>query len=174
MKKLNELALIARCVLNDDREAFGLLVEAYQPQLRRFFLNLTLGDESLSDDLSQETFIKAYINLRNFKGLSSFSTWLYRIGYNEFYTQKRQRQETLMETLPDHDTDNAIERLDASLTVQEALRHLSEHERAVVTLFYIEDLNLGRIAQALQMPQGTVKSHLHRARAKLNTMLKKE
>ena len=59
LSKVEELKLIARCTLGDDRRAFGALVEAYQPEVRRFFLNLTLGDEALSDDLAQETFIKA-------------------------------------------------------------------------------------------------------------------
>ena len=74
LSKIEELKLISRCVLADDRQAFGTLVEAYQPRLRRFFMNLTLGDEYLSDDLAQETFIKAYIELRSFRGMSKFST----------------------------------------------------------------------------------------------------
>ena len=86
LSKVEELKLISRCVLADDRRAFGELVEAYQPRLRRFFMNLTLGDEYLSDDLAQETFIKAYIELRSFRGMSRFGTWLFRIGYNEFYS----------------------------------------------------------------------------------------
>ena len=57
--KAEELKLIASCVMLDDRNAFGRLVEAYQPGIRHFFLNLTLGDEALSEDLAQETFIKA-------------------------------------------------------------------------------------------------------------------
>ena len=83
MKKIDELRLIAQCALGDSRQAFGQLVEAYQSQLRRFLMNLTSGDEALTDDLAQETFLKAYVNVRNFKGLSSFATWLYRIAYNE-------------------------------------------------------------------------------------------
>ena len=64
MNKLDEIRLISRCILSDDRQAFGELVEAYQPSLRRFLLNLTLGDTALSDDLAQETFIKAYCSIR--------------------------------------------------------------------------------------------------------------
>ena len=76
LSKIEELKLIARCTLGDDRRAFGTLVEGYQPQVRRFFLNLTLGDEALSDDLAQETFLKAYLNVRSFRGVAKFSTWL--------------------------------------------------------------------------------------------------
>ena len=70
LSKIDELKLLARCALGDDRHAFGALVEAYQNDIRRFFLNLTFGDVALSDDLSQETFIKAYTSIRSFKGLS--------------------------------------------------------------------------------------------------------
>lgn len=176
MKKLDELALITRCVLADDRQAFGQLVEAYQSQVRRFFLNLTSGDAALSDDLAQETFIKAYINLRSFKGIAAFSTWLYRIGYNEFYSHSRRAseehltQDTPVETIMG--ANDAAEALDASLTVREAMSRLSDTERAAVTLFYIEDKPLKLVARIMNLPEGTVKSHLHRAKARMSAFLK--
>lgn len=173
MKKLDELALITRCVLADDRQAFGRLVEAYQQPLRRFLLNLTLGDAALSDDLAQETFIKAYVGLRGFKGIASFSTWLYRIAYNEFYSHvRRNHEQPLGDSLAAEalgTSDN--EALEAALTVQEALRHLGEQERTAVTLFYIEDKTTKQVAAIMQLPEGTVKSHLHRAKQHLARFL---
>ena len=74
LTRVEELRLIAQCALADDRDAFGRLVEAYQPRVRRFFLNLTGGDTMLTDDLAQETFIKAYVNLRGFRGMAGFGT----------------------------------------------------------------------------------------------------
>ena len=71
MSKNEDIILIAKCLLNDDRRAYTRLVDKYHPQIKRFFLNQTLGDAMLSDDLAQETFIKAYTSLRSFKGLSS-------------------------------------------------------------------------------------------------------
>ncbi len=176
MKKLDELALITRCVLADDRQAFGQLVEAYQSQVRRFFLNLTSGDAALSDDLAQETFIKAYINLRSFKGIAAFSTWLYRIGYNEFYSHSRRAseehltQDTPVEAIMG--ANDNTEALDAGLTVREAMSRLSDTERAAVTLFYIEDKPLKQVARIMSLPEGTVKSHLHRAKARMSAFLK--
>ncbi|MBO7610239.1 MAG: RNA polymerase sigma factor [Muribaculaceae bacterium] len=177
MKKLDELALITRCVLADDRQAFGQLVEAYQSSVRRFFLNLTAGDAALSDDLSQETFIKAYVNLRAFKGVASFSTWLYRIGYNEFYTHcRRTHEERLDDTVGIvtlmGGSNASNDALEANLTVQEAMSRLSDTERAVVTLFYIEDKPLKQVARIMNLPEGTVKSHLHRAKSRMTTFLK--
>lgn len=174
LSKIEELKLISRCVLADDRQAFGTLVEAYQPRLRRFFMNLTLGDEYLSDDLAQETFIKAYIELRSFRGMSKFSTWLYRIGYNEFYSHKRSMHETSdISTLVAQPVSEAgTAATEAQMDVKVALSQLSEIERTVVTLFYIDDLPMKNIAVITGMNQSTLRSHLHRAKEKMTKMLK--
>ena len=93
MNKNEDIAWVTRCALFDDRRAFACLVDKYQVRLKRFFLNLTGGDPVLSDDLAQETFIKVYYNLRSYKGLSSFSTWIYRVAYNVFYDELRKSRE---------------------------------------------------------------------------------
>ena len=93
MNKNEDIAWVTRCALFDDRRAFARLVDKYQVRLKRFFLNLTGGDPVLSDDLAQETFIKVYYNLRSYKGLSSFSTWIYRVAYNVFYDELRKSRE---------------------------------------------------------------------------------
>lgn len=84
MSQLNDISLVAQVVVFRNTRAFDQLVKKYQSPVRRFFLNLTCGDNELSDDLAQDTFIKAYTNLASFKNLSNFSTWLYRIAYNVF------------------------------------------------------------------------------------------
>ena len=94
MSQLNDISLVAQVVVFRNTRAFDQLVQKYQSPVRRFFLNLTCGDSELSDDLAQDTFIKAYTNIANFKNLSSFSTWLYRIAYNVFYDYIRSRKET--------------------------------------------------------------------------------
>ena len=174
LSKVEELKLISRCVLADDRRAFGELVEAYQPRLRRFFMNLTLGDEYLSDDLAQETFIKAYIELRSFRGMSRFGTWLFRIGYNEFYSYKRSEHAT---TNLDHAPERASSPVDSSeisMDVKVAMAKLSEIERTVVTLFYIDDMPVKQIATITGLNQSTLRSHLHRAKEKMARTLKQE
>ena len=85
MSQLNDISLVAQVVVFKNTKAFDQLVKEYQSPIRRFFLNLTCGDSELSDDLAQDTFIKAYTNIASFRNLSSFSTWLYRIAYNVFY-----------------------------------------------------------------------------------------
>ena len=84
MSQLNDISLVAQVVVFRNTRAFDQLVKKYQSPVRRFFLNLTCGDNELSDDLAQDTFIKAYTNLASFKNLSNFSTWLYRMAYMYF------------------------------------------------------------------------------------------
>ena len=175
LSRVEELKLVSRCVLADDRRAFGTLVEAYQPRLRRFFMNLTLGDEYLSDDLAQETFIKAYIELRSFRGMSRFGTWLFRIGYNEFYSYMRSRHETSDIDSINYQpvSDDGISASEVSHDVKVAMASLNEIERTVVTLFYIDDLPLKNIAVITGLNQNTLRSHLHRAKEKMAKTLNK-
>ena len=76
MKPLDDISLVTQVAVFRNKRAFDKLVLKYQEGVRRFFLNQTLGNELLSDDLAQETFIKVYTHIAHFKGLSNFSTWL--------------------------------------------------------------------------------------------------
>lgn len=94
MKVFNDISLVARVAAFDDKRAFDAIVRKYQESVRRFFMTQTLGDEALSDDLAQETFIKAYTHIGHFRGLSGFSTWLYRIAYRVLLDDVRARRHT--------------------------------------------------------------------------------
>lgn len=163
LSKIEELKLVTRCTLFDDRDAFGRLVEEYQSEMRRFFLNMSGGNAALSDDLAQETFLKAYLSIRGFKGLSKFKTWLYRIAYNEYYDWARKRKEEL--------GDNRERADDARMDVAVALKALNETERSIIILFYMEDKPIKDIVAITSLPEGTVKSHLSRAKNKLADFL---
>jgi RNA polymerase sigma-70 factor (ECF subfamily) len=173
LSRLDEIRLLSQCTLADNRDAFGRLVEAYQPRVRRFLLNLTMGDEMLTDDLAQDTFVKAYVGIRSFKGLSSFGTWLYRIAYNEFYNHTRRHHEEHVEDIAamGEVSTAAGDAIDASMTVQEALTRLSDNERVAVTLFYIEDQPLKQVAKIMGMPEGSVKSLIHRGKSKMRQFI---
>lgn len=172
LNKIEELSLITRCIAGDDRNAFGQLVVAYEAGLRRFLLNLTLGDQALSEDLSQEAFLKAYLSIRQFKGIASFKTWLYRIAYNEFLSYHRQHHEDSLNensyNSPSFSPQNATE---AKIDIQTMLKELNETERTCVLLFYLEDYPIKKISKITTLSEGTIKSHLSRAKTKMKKIL---
>lgn len=173
LSRFEELKLIARCIANDDRNAFGQLVTAYEQGLRRFIFNLC-GDEELTNDLAQDTFLKAYLAIRSFQGISRFKTWLYRIGYNEFLSHRRSQHITTDEIPPDTDSISPTMATDARLTIDQCLAQLSEAERTVVMLFYLEDMPIKKIVEITGMPDGSIKSHLHRAKSRMRQFLEND
>lgn len=175
MSQLNDISLVTQVVVLGNTKAFDRLVRKYQSPIRRFFLNQTCGDSELSDDLAQDTFIKAYTNISSFKNLSSFSTWLYRIAYNVFYDYIRSRKETA--DLDSREIDNVHyteqDNFGQKTDLHKSLAMLKEIERTCITLFYMEDLSIDKIATVTGCPTGTVKSHLSRGKEKLANYLKK-
>lgn len=174
MSPVNDISLVAQVVVFHNTKAFDQLVRKYQSPVRRFFLHQTCGNSELSDDLAQETFIKAYINIATFKNLSNFSTWLYRIAYNVFYDYIRSRKET--EDLDTYRVDArySTQQRDVGqqMDIYRALATLKAPERTCITLFYMEDLSIEKIAGITGYPAGTVKSHLSRAKEKMAAYLK--
>jgi len=157
MSQLNDISLVAQVVVFKNTRAFDQLVQKYQSPVRRFFLHLTCGDSELSDDLAQDTFIKAYTNLASFRNLSSFSTWLYRIAYNIFYDYIRSRKEMADLDTREVDAVNCTEQANIGQTmdVYQSLKSLKEVERTCITLFYMEDVSIDKIAGITGIPAGT-------------------
>jgi RNA polymerase sigma-70 factor (ECF subfamily) len=154
MKMQNDALLVSRAALLGDRKAFSQLVEAYQSPIRRFFFNLTGGDEELSKDLAQEAFIKAWLNIGSFRAAAKFSTWLYRIAYNTYYDYVRAKKPSTdidVEMLCDQmtaDTPN----IDFGIDFVQALNVLKEDERTAVLLFYMEDQTIAKISKIMNCP----------------------
>lgn len=176
--KLEEIKLLALCMATDNRDAFSRLVEMHQEALRSFLLNLTGGDVYLTDDLAQETFLKAWLAVRAFKGLSGFRTWLFRIAINQYVSYRRKTSNAepmcaLSGEMVVADDASRHETTEASMDVAAALAVLSDAERIVTLLFYMEDMPLKKISAVTSMPEGTVKSHLNRARTKMAEFLKR-
>ena len=169
LSRIAEAQRIARCVVADDRDAFGRLVENYQPGLRRFLLNLA-GDADLADDLAQDSFIKAYLSIRSFRGVSMFKTWLWRIAYNEFlnYTRKMHDVRADFDENPvESDITDTAASSEAKMDVTTLLESLPVNQRTAVLLFYLDDRPIKEIAKIMQVEEGTVKSLLSRARQKM-------
>jgi len=170
---LSDISLVTQVAVLHNKKAFDQLVRKYQSPVRRFFLNQTLGDEQLSDDLAQETFIKAYVNITKFRGMSSFSTWLMRIAYNVFYDDVRSRKQT-----EDIDTSSAVRQSSKSgdsnlkMDIHAALALLKPDERSCITLQLIDGYPVDQISKITGINENTVKSHLKRGKDKLANYLK--
>lgn len=173
MNKAEDIALVSQVILFGSEKAFRRLVEKYQVPVRRFFLSHTGGDEELSNDLAQETFIKAWTNIASFKGLAAFSTWLYSIAYRIMCDYYRSRKET--EALDQNGVDGMYHDEQPDLAARydfyEALQLLRPEERSCILLFYQDDLSLAKISNITGMPVGTIKSHLSRAKNKMAKFL---
>ncbi|MEP6685604.1 MAG: sigma-70 family RNA polymerase sigma factor [Verrucomicrobiota bacterium] len=170
---LTDADLIARVLLDDDHHAFAELVRNHQSPVRGLLRQLTRGDAALADDLGQETFLRAYKNIRSFRGEAKFSTWLYRIAYNCFREEARKRKElvgideTQLEAEPDPNTVDPALRQD----LMQALQLLPLHERSAVVLCCQNGLSHDEASRVLDIPLGTVKTNVLRGREKLKKML---
>ena len=171
MTAINDTLLVSRVALLGDKDAFCRLVEAYQSPIRRFLFNLTDGDEELSKDLAQETFVKAWLNIGSFRAAAKFSTWLFRIAYNVFYDHARIAKQTLNIDEARQFAFSATD-TDRQIDFARALATLKNDERTAMLLFYMEDMSVGKIATIMNCPAGTVKSHLFRGKQKLSEYLK--
>ena len=165
--------LIARVILNDDRNAFGELVRRHQSNVRGMLRKLCAGDYALADDLSQDTFIRAYQSLAKFRGAARFSTWLYRIAYNQYLSHARRKREfTSLEKSPIEESEpSRIEHLQLKQDLDSAMKQLTSGERAAINLWYHQGLSHGEAAEVLSSPIGTVKTNIPRGKEKLKKYL---
>ena len=163
-----------------DKRAFGLLVDKYQRKLARL-LSRMIRDQAEIEDVVQESFIKAYRALPNFRGDSAFYTWLYRIGINtaKNYLVSMGRRPTVSTDIEIEDAENfdsgdelrTTETPESSMmtkqiaqTVNDTVEGLPEELKTAITLREIEGLSYEEIATIMSCPIGTVRSRIFRAR----------
>jgi RNA polymerase sigma factor (sigma-70 family) len=171
--ELTDADLVARVLVDDDHHAFGELVRRHQSSVRGLLRQLTRTDVALADDLAQQAFLRAYKNIRSFRGEARFSTWLYRIAYNCFREDARRRKELVgideeqLQTQHDPQVANPALRHD----LMRALNLLPLNERSAVVLCCQNGLSHDEAARVLDIPLGTVKTNVLRGREKLKRML---
>jgi RNA polymerase sigma-70 factor (ECF subfamily) len=170
----SDSALIARVLVDDDRNAFSELIRRYQSQVRRLLRKLTGGDPTLADDLAQETFLRGYRSLKSYRGAAKFSTWLYQIAYRCFLTEAgrmKTRAEVPVEAArPVHDVALGESREARTLLQRDltrALEALNGEEREAIALAFGQDLSHEEAAAILGCPLGTLKSRINRGLEKL-------
>lgn len=173
--------------LSGDQKAYQKLTEKYRRPLQ-FHVARMVKDSEQVEDLVQEALVKAFNNLKSYNNSYAFSTWLYRITTNHTidYLRKKKLQTTSIDKpiktregemsveLPDDDaeTDRAIIRRERKKIITNAIENLPDKYRRVIEMRHIEELSYQEISDQLDLPLGTVKAHIFRAREMLYKALK--
>lgn len=182
MNELETIACITRVVLFSDERAFEKIVRAYEQPLRQFLLQQTDGNDDLTDDLAQETFIRAWQQLHSFRRASQFRTWLFSIAYHLYMDDCRRRQahpvvdiallsEQLNEdeyAVYDQDED---ENEDRERWVRNALNRIPEPARTCLCLFYMQDMSAAEVAKITGLTENNVRQIIFRNKTKLKEIL---
>lgn len=173
-----------------DALAFDELVGLYMDKIYSYVARM-VNDPSEAEDIAQETFVKAFRNLKSFRGASSFQTWLYRIASNltiDAVRRRKRRENTISLDAPLEGGDTGqitreledvtlpgpsgrLETAELQRYVHAAIQELSPKLRAVVVLYELQGLSYEEIAEILRCPLGTVKSRLFNARMELKEKL---
>ncbi|MBL4699996.1 RNA polymerase sigma factor [bacterium AH-315-I18] len=173
-------AQLASLIAQGDRAAAGELVVRYQRPVRSFLLKLS-GSTYVADDIAQETFVRVFKYAKRYDPQFKMITWLLtiarRLWLNQLRRKDNQTRNTSYELMSESSLGPAMkmqrkDQLDHTRKLlSEAMTHLTEPQRTALVLFHQQELPVGEVAKVMKMPEGTVKSHLHRARAALRKIL---
>lgn len=173
MSELSDQLLIQRVVASQCHNAFASLVKRYQSGLRYSLRQITGGDEMLADDIAQETFIKAFKSIANFRGHSKFSSWLYRIAYNLFVSHHRvarNRELTLGDDQPEQ-VGTTNEKIDLHRDLARVMLKLPPQQRMALHLNLHKQLTHQEICTIMEIPLGSVKTAINRGKKQLQEEL---
>lgn len=176
MVDLPEAELIARCK-GGDQQAFRELVDQYKDLVFAIVSRSTV-DRSRVEDLAQEVFLKIHRGLPYFRGEAKLTTWIFRIVLN-LLSQESQKRTAAREVpldpdVPSHQPrtdDRAARDLELRDRLEKAMARLPPNYRLLIAGHYLQDVKYEDLADALDMPLGTVKTHLHRAKQQLRALL---
>ena len=156
------------------------LVGKYQDMVFTIALKIS-GNREDAEEIAQDVFLKCYQNIRSFRENSKFSTWLYRIAYNESISRIRRKKrieigldEKVMANLPEEDVTlnhYDLDPADQKKALDMALEQLSEIDQLIVTLFYYDESSIEEIRQITLMSESNIKVRLHRIRKKLHSAM---
>jgi len=178
----NETSLLVSRVQAGDRQAFRVFIEKYQRLVAAIVFRMVYNAAD-REELSQEIFLKIFENIKEFQGAAKISSWIGRIASNTCINHLRKKRlplfadvsaegQTLENVAGDSPTPEHLnERADSKRNLQREIDRLPAHYRLILTLFHFSEMNYDEIGRALELPAGTVKSHLFRARQKLRERL---
>jgi RNA polymerase sigma-70 factor (ECF subfamily) len=181
-----EKAIIERCK-RGELAAFNELVKRYEKQVYNFAYRLT-GNYDDASDIAQDAFLRVYNAIGSFRGDASFSTWLFRITTNVFLDERKKAKAHPHSSLDEHlelgessvarqiedpnpTPEELTENAERAQLLQNAVESLPEYQRAMVVLYHTQQKSYEEIAEIMDLPIGTVKSRLNRARLALKEKL---
>lgn len=177
---LEDDQLVKRAI-SGNQDAFKLLMNKYQKPLYYHIVKMVKNNEQV-EDIIQESFVKAFSNLNSYNTHYAFSTWLYRITTNHTidYLRKKKLQTTSInepirvkdgemqfQIVGSAETDRKIIRKERKIIITEAIQNLPEKYREVIEMRHLEEMRYQEISEQLDLPLGTVKAHIFRAREML-------
>ena len=175
--KYEEDVALVRAARKGDQKAFGQIVQKYEGVVAKVVMGM-LGPDASAEDVGQETFLRFYRSMHQYKGDAALGTYLTRIAINLSLNELKRRKKPRWFSLEEkHDPlyaeNRSFQKKDNAEWVQKALAQLDENHRVVVVLRLIEGFSTKDTADMLGLPVGTVLSRLARAQEKLKTLLKR-
>jgi RNA polymerase sigma factor (sigma-70 family) len=180
MTKIDDQYYITK-IVEGDKKAFAVLVDRYKDLVFTLALRMLKNREE-AEEVAQDTFIKVFKSLSQFKGDSKFSTWIYRITYNGCLDSlKKYKQEYNNIPLDDYtgrqlmSLDNAVDAMEdqeQQQTIKECLQLLPKEDNFLLTLYYYEEQSLDEISKIMGITSNNAKVKLYRSRKKLTSILK--
>ncbi|MEZ4999671.1 MAG: RNA polymerase sigma factor [Bacteroidales bacterium] len=167
-------------VLNGDSNAYGFIVDRHKDKVFSLAHKIC-GSFEDAEEVAQDSFLKAYRSLRSFRGSSSFSTWLYRITYNTAVSSIRKKNPGILQVedfpadaadfLRDSESDEMAEKEYRRSLLNFAIQKLAIEERALVGMFYFQELDHDEIASITGLTKSNVKVKLFRARKRIEEII---
>ena len=181
MNNQDEINYIER-ILAGETNLFSYFVNSYSNSIYSLIVRIVQTNED-AEELTQDSFLKAFKKLDSFKGDCSFSTWLFRIAYNTAISATRKKKivfptvdETMMESVPDEAIETFFDLDENEIKLQkleEAIAKLNVEEKTLIMLFYTEDKSVAELARVLDLTSENVKVKLYRVRKKLYVLMTK-
>jgi len=177
VKKLSDEELVKK-IQSSDQELYAIIIERYQNKLLRY-ANSLIKDEDKAIDAVQESFIKAFINLRSFDGDKKFSSWIYRIVHNEIINLVKKYQKEILlpenfDQASEEDIQKEFEQKETSEVVERCLREMPIIYSEPLALYYIDEKSYEEIGDILRLPMGTVATRISRAKKLMKNLCQKK
>lgn len=178
-KMKNDEANIIHRIVKGETSLYEYFLDKYSQQVFVLIVRIVENQED-AEELTQDTFLKAFEHLSSFKAESSFSTWIYRIAYNTAISATRKKKQDLfvmdnavLTNISDQQIDDTLndESEERIGKLNEAIKKLDAEERALISLFYNEEKPIGEIALILGLTESNTKVKLHRIRKKLYILI---